>query len=90
MGYKIFSVFVIYFAASLYYFSSVLPYEKIVKGSFFGDSETRIYALDRILVLVGAVIFLAIEVFQLKKGGFSYFSDFWNYVYLTSNILAII
>lgn len=53
----------VYFIASIYYFSVVLPHDKIANESFFGDSETRLYAFDRLLVLMGAVFFLLIEFF---------------------------
>lgn len=76
--------------ASLTYFSHFLPIDTI-QGGFFGEPGFRVQALCRVLIFLGAFLFLGIEFNQLRHSNFfDYWKDFWNYVYWISNTIALV
>lgn len=90
---KIFLPYCVYFSICLYYFSVYIPVT--ICDSFLCEdndgSSTGIWL--RILILVFGVVFLSIEFAQMLILKFSYFDDFWNYLYVGSiiwNILLVL
>lgn len=61
VAYKVFLPYLIYMVASLTYFSFYLP-ANTVRGGFFGEEGFRVQATARFFVLIGACLFLFIEI----------------------------
>lgn len=73
---------------TLIYLSYFLPTVPVV-GGFFGTEEYRTQAVLRCLIVLGDLFFIGVEVRQLLRIGRDYFSDSWNIVFWTSNILIL-
>ena len=74
---------------SLVYFSEYVPNHEVY-GGFFGKEGFRTQAGLRCYIFIFALMFLFIEIKQMISQGFGNFFDFWNLIYWSANILAIV